>query len=59
MMIFIPVRSRNKTLKITKLIAKETANIEIANTSCIITKKMIPSTINTFEIIVIILIIFG
>lgn len=57
--IFIPVRSRNKTLKITKLIARETANIEIANINCIIIKKIIPKTINTLETIAINLIIFG
>lgn len=53
--IFIPVRSRNMTLNITKLIAKDTANMQIAKTNCIIIKNIIPNTIKTLEIIVIIL----
>lgn len=59
MTIFMPVRSRKSTLNITKLIANDTANIEIANTICIIIKKIIPKTIKTLEITVIILIAFG
>ncbi|MGX0224026.1 hypothetical protein ACUXP2_002030 [Staphylococcus haemolyticus] len=55
----MPVRSRKSTLNITKLIANDTANIEIANTICIIIKKIIPKTIKTLEITVIILIAFG
>ncbi len=57
--IFIPVRSRNMTLNMTKLIAKDTANIEIAKTNCIIIKKIIPKTMKRLEIIVIILSAFG
>ncbi|BGE81740.1 hypothetical protein SPETJ133_06950 [Staphylococcus petrasii] len=57
--IFIPVRSRNMTLNMTKLIAKDTANIEIAKTNCIIIKKIIPNTMKRLEIIVIILSAFG
>lgn len=58
MTIFMPVRSLNNTLKITKLIASDTANIEMASTICIITKKIIPKIMNTLEITVIILIAF-
>ena len=55
----MPVRFRNNTLKITRLIANETANIAIANINFIIIKNIIPNTTKILEIIVIILIIFG
>ncbi len=49
--IFIPVRSLNMTLNITKLIAKDTAKKAIASMSLSIIKNTIPITNKTLEVI--------
>ena len=57
--IFMPVRSLNIVLKITKLIAKEIANIMIAKIRLRKNKLIIPITKKTFEMSAMSLIIFG
>ena len=49
--IFIPVRSLNMTLNITKLIAKDTAKKAIASMSLSIIKNTIPITNKTLKLL--------
>ena len=57
--IFIPFLSLNNVLKIVKLIANDNTNIVMAIGMFIITKKIIPITRKTLEMIAIIFIMFG